>query len=72
MMNSEQLIFLKACFAYIHITIPSLEDFLVQFKLYILTAQQALICTFINETDSLLRQAIQLIPNIHNSPENQL
>lgn len=47
--------FVKACIAYVHITIPTLEDVGKQVTLFRLTAQMALLNGLIGETDSLLK-----------------
>jgi hypothetical protein len=45
----------KACIAYSHITIPTLENVDKQMKLFLLTAQASLMNGLIGETDSLLK-----------------
>jgi hypothetical protein len=45
----------KACIAYSHITIPTLEEVDKQVKLFHLTAQASLLNGLIGETDSLIR-----------------
>ena len=47
--------FVKACIAYVHITIPTLESVPKQVLLFRLTAQAALLNGLIGETDSLLK-----------------
>lgn len=47
--------FVKACIAYVHITIPTLESVPKQIQLFRLTAQSALLNGLIGETDSLLK-----------------
>jgi hypothetical protein len=60
----------KACIAYAHITIPTLENIDKQVNLFFLTAQVALLNGLIGETDSVLRQAlVQLDENFDESKE---
>jgi len=47
--------FVKACIAYVHITIPTLESVTAQVQLFRMTAQTALLNGLIGETDSLLK-----------------
>ena len=47
--------FVKACIAFSHITIPTLEDMQWQCTLFLLTAEAALLNGLIGETDSLMR-----------------
>jgi hypothetical protein len=53
--SQKTLSFVKACTAFCHITIPTIWDFRVQSKLFLLTAQMALLNGLIGETDSLLK-----------------
>ena len=46
---------MKACVAYVHITIPTLEAGDKQVQLFLLAAQAALLNGLIGETDSLLK-----------------
>lgn len=53
--NQKTQSFVKACIAYSHITIPTLEEVDKQVKLFHLTAQASLLNGLIGETDSLIR-----------------
>lgn len=52
---------MKACIAYAHITIPTLEDTDQQCKLYLLTAQSAMLNGLIGEADSLLKAILETL-----------
>jgi len=51
----------KACIAYVHITIPTLEDTDKQVKLFMLAAQTSLLNNLIGETDSLTKAVLTTI-----------
>jgi len=51
--------FVKACIAYVHITIPTIESSQKQCRLFQQAAQVALMNGLIGETDSLIRAALQ-------------
>jgi len=69
--NAKTLNFVKACIAYAHITIPTLEDIEKQISLFLLTSQVALLNGLIGETDSVLRQAlIQVDENFSEKKED--
>lgn len=53
--------FVKACIAYVHITIPTLESVPKQIDLFRITAQAALLNGLIGETDSLLKGMLATI-----------
>lgn len=53
--NQKTQSFVKACIAYSHITIPTLEDMDKQIILFQLTAHASLLNGLIGETESLLR-----------------
>lgn len=53
--NNKTQTFVKACIAFCHITIPTLDDEEKQIKLFLLTAQASLLNGLIGETDSLLK-----------------
>jgi len=59
--NQKTLNFVKACIAYAHITIPTLEDIKKQTKLFMMAAKIALLNGLIGETDSVLRQALIML-----------
>jgi hypothetical protein len=56
--------FAKACLAFCHITVPSIMDSLVKLKLLLLCAQVALVNQCLPQTDTFLKAAISLIPDV--------
>lgn len=62
--NFKTHAFLKACISYAHITIPSIEDSIQQFKLYLLGCQVALVNNLIGEAESMIKTAISMIPDL--------
>lgn len=64
--------FVKACIAYVHITIPTLEDMEKQVKLFLLAAQVALLNGLIGETDSLCKAVLAIIDENFNPMIGQL
>ena len=52
---------MKACIAYSHITIPTLDSIDKQLHYFYLTAQVALLNGLIGETDSLLKGVLATI-----------
>lgn len=59
--TQRTLSFVKACIAYAHITIPTLENMDKQIQYFLLTAQVALLNGLIGETDSLLKGVLATI-----------
>lgn len=59
--NAKTLAFLKACVSYAHITIPSLDSYIVQFRLFALACQVALINGLVGESESLFKSAISIV-----------
>jgi hypothetical protein len=57
-------VFVKACLAYCHITIPSLQDLLRRFELLLYCAQVSLLNACLPQTDTFLKAAISLLPEI--------
>lgn len=57
-------VFVKACLAYCHITIPSLQDLLRRFELLLHCAQVSLLNACLPQTDTFLKAAISLLPEI--------
>lgn len=53
--NQKTQTFVKACIAYCHITIPTLEDASKQLQLFFLTAQVSLLNGLIGEAESLIK-----------------
>mmetsp|Transcript_35456 Transcript_35456/g.43368 ORF Transcript_35456/g.43368 Transcript_35456/m.43368 type:complete len:216 (+) Transcript_35456:1810-2457(+) len=64
--------FVKACIAYVHITIPTLESVPQQVQLFRLTAQAALLNGLIGETDSLMKGMLSTIDENFDSSLNYL
>lgn len=56
--------FAKACLAYCHITTPSIGDVSVKLQLLLVAAQISLINQCLPQTDTFLKAAISLIPEI--------
>lgn len=56
--------FVKACLAYCHITIPSLDDVLLKLKLFLECAQVALLNGMIAQGEGFLKAAVGLIPDV--------
>lgn len=52
---------MKACIAYAHITIPTLEEGDKQVQLFLLAAEAALLNGLIGETDSLLKAMLSTL-----------
>lgn len=67
--NMNTLNFLKTCISYVHITIPGLDSLAEQFKLFTLAAQVALINSLLGESESLVKAAIMLIPEMASELE---
>jgi hypothetical protein len=67
--NKKTSAFVKACLAYCHISIPSIAD--VSSKLYLLLncAQVALLNNCLPQTDTFLKAAISLIPELPPTEE---
>ena len=59
--NNKTISFVKACIAYSHITIPTLESTEKQIQYFLLTAEVALLNGLIGETDSLLKGVLATI-----------
>lgn len=56
--------FAKACLAYCHITTPSIGDVNVKLQLLLVSAQISLLNQCLPQTDTFLKAAISLIPDI--------
>lgn len=59
--NLKTHAFLKACVSYAHITTPSLESPVSQFRLFVLGSQVALMNGLLGEAESQIKAAINLI-----------
>jgi len=62
--NAKTLAFLKACVSYAHITIPSLDSYIVQFRLFALACQVALLNGLVGEAESLFKSAISIVEQL--------
>ena len=56
--------FVKACLAYCHITIPSIDDIFKRLQLFQLCGQLSLVNGFLPQTDTFFKAAIALVPDI--------
>ncbi len=56
--------FVKACLAYCHITIPSLTDAFRKLELLLQCAQISLVNTCLPQTDTFLKAAITILPEM--------
>ena len=56
--------FVKACMAYVHITIPSLDDRFARLRLFLVGAQVALVNHMITQSEALLKAAISLLADV--------
>ena len=69
--TQKTVTFVKACIAFAHITIPTIESYLTQVHLFQMAAQVALLNGLIGETDSLLKGVLATISdNFKDTPEN--
>ena len=59
--NQKTKTFVKACIAYSHITIPTLESIEKQLKYFLMTAEVAMLNGLIGETDSLVKAILATI-----------
>jgi VPS35 endosomal protein-sorting factor-like len=56
--------FVKACLAYCHITIPSLDDIFLRLHLFLTCGEVALVNQMIVQSEAFLKAAISLIPSV--------
>ena len=61
--------FVKACLAYCHITIPSIGDVYRKLQLLLLCAQVSLLNQCLPQTDTFLKAAISLVPDVAATEE---
>ena len=61
--------FVKACLAYCHITIPSIDSFFTRLQLQLLCGEVALLNSCLPQTDTFFKGAISLIPDVPASEE---
>ena len=73
--NPKTLAFVKACIAYCHITIPTLESPEQQLRTFHLASRTAMLNGLASETDSLIKAILTKISEIYKekkTPENDL
>jgi hypothetical protein len=56
--------FVKACLAFCHITIPSLDDAFSRLHLFVEVAQVALVNQMMGQSEAFLKAAISLVPEV--------
>jgi hypothetical protein len=56
--------FIKSCFAFIHITIPSIDDIIKRLKFFFISGQVALMNNLLPQADTLLKAAIETIRDV--------
>jgi len=62
--NKKTAAFVKACLAYCHITIPSLDDVFTRLQLLLQSGEVALVNGMITQGEAFLKAAISLIPEV--------
>ena len=62
--GKKTLNFVKACFAFCHITVPSVSDVILRLRLLLHCAEYALLNRCLPQTDTFLKAAISLYPDI--------
>ena len=62
--SKKTLNFVKACFAFCHITVPSVSDVILRLRLLLHCAEYALLNRCLPQTDTFLKAAISLYPDI--------
>merc|ERR1712224_564407 len=62
--NKKTLSFVKACLAYCHITIPSLDSVFPKMHLFLLAAEVGLKNGLTIEAEGFLKAALKLIPEL--------
>jgi len=70
--NQKTLSFVKACIAYSHITIPTLEDVDKQVTLFLMTAEASMLNGLIGEADSLLKAILETLDQHFTSQVRKL
>ena len=61
--------FVKACLAYCHVTIPSIDDVFRRLELLLHCAQVALLNQCLPQTDTFLKASITLVPDVPTTEE---
>ena len=62
--NKKTSAFVKGCFAYCHITIPSIDDVFARMALFKLAGEEALLNGCVPQADTFFKSVIQEIPEI--------
>jgi len=65
--NRKTSAFVKACLAYMHITVPSLDGAFLKLRLYLQCGQVALVNNMVSQGEAFLKSAVQLIPEVPES-----
>jgi hypothetical protein len=62
--SKKTIAFVKACLAYVHITVPSIEDRMLRLNLFLLAGQVSLVHGLMAQADTFFKTAITLIPDM--------
>jgi hypothetical protein len=62
--SKQTYTFIKSCFAFIHITIPSIDDIIKRLKFFFISGQIALMNNLLPQADTLLKAAIETIRDV--------
>jgi hypothetical protein len=62
--NKKTSAFVKGCLAYCHITVPSIDSIFSRLNLFLLCAQVSLVNGFLPQTDTFMKAAISLVPDV--------
>lgn len=62
--NRKTSTFVRSCFAYAFITIPSIESYRDRLQLYLMSAQCAIQHGCLSQAEAMIKQAIRLIPEV--------
>lgn len=64
--SKQTSIFVKSCFSFIHITIPSIDNIFTRLYLFTLCGQFTLMHSLLGQADDLFKAAIETILNVPN------
>lgn len=67
--SKQTLVFVKSCFSFVHITIPSIDNIFSRLHLFCLSGQFSLMNGLLGQADSLFKAAIE---NVLNAPSSQV
>ena len=62
--SKRTIAFVKACLAYVHITVPSIQERMLRLNLFLLAGQLSLVNGLMSQADTLFKTAITLIPDM--------